>query len=89
MARARAGAPLASTRRKRRFWAAQNRAGRCFDTDSVWTFHLWQHVVVRPAGPSAAAAARRAAALAAALLSILYFHCYLLNLIFKGKKPRR
>jgi hypothetical protein len=36
---------MAAGRRKRHFWDAKNRAGRCFTTEHVWTFQLYQHFV--------------------------------------------
>ena len=40
-----AGAPLSSDKRKAYFAAKRNRTGRVFDTDLVWTFHFYQHLV--------------------------------------------
>lgn len=40
-----AGAPLPADRRRKWCDVAKNLEGRTFDTEHVWTFHIWQHLI--------------------------------------------
>ncbi|KAI8464539.1 MAG: hypothetical protein J3K34DRAFT_526123 [Monoraphidium minutum] len=42
---AKGGEPLPVAARRKHFQAAKNRAGVNFDTQHVWTFHLWQEFI--------------------------------------------
>uniref|UniRef100_A0A7S1X0F6 Domain of unknown function at the cortex 1 domain-containing protein n=1 Tax=Tetraselmis chuii TaxID=63592 RepID=A0A7S1X0F6_9CHLO len=39
------GEPLPSPHRKKWFTSAKNRAGLSFDTENLYTFHFWQHLL--------------------------------------------
>jgi hypothetical protein len=39
------GLPLAADRRRKWCDVAKNLEGRTFDTEHVWTFHIWQHLI--------------------------------------------
>lgn len=40
-----AGAPLSADKRRQWCDIPKNLAGRLLDTEYIWTFHIWQHLI--------------------------------------------
>jgi hypothetical protein len=40
-----AGKPMTSKQRRAHFSSAHSRKGRCYDTDHVWTFQVYEHIM--------------------------------------------